>query len=119
MAGFDYNRAVSTADRLIKKFGQKGKLRRYTSTGSKANPSPRTPHDVDAVFAVTTFNYRQVDGTRVLATDKLIYVSVKGMAEKLDPSYSVVASDGEYKIVNVDALNPGGINVYYKVQARK
>lgn len=120
MASFDYARAVATADRLIKKFGQDGKVRRPTATGPGYKPTLGTPDDYDARFAVISFALKDVDGARVLATDKKVYLSAAGLAVEPTTSDKLVEADGkELKIVEVTPLKPAGAVVFYAIQARR
>ena len=120
MSTFDYARAVATADRLIKKFGQAGKVRRPTTTGPGYKPTAGAPDDHDARFAVIKFALKDVDGTRVLVTDKKVYLSAAGLPVVPTASDKLVEADGgELKIVAIEPLKPAGTVVFYEIQARR
>jgi hypothetical protein len=119
MSGFDYSRAQATADRLIKRYGQLGKLRRMVKSGPAYAPT-LTPVDVDAKFAVLDYETDQIDGTRILVTDKMVYLSAVGLTVEPKPGMALVESDGGlYNVVDVDTLKPGAVVVYREVQVRR
>lgn len=120
MAAFDYSRSLATANRLLERFGQAGTLRRPTSSGTAYNPTAGSPTDQAATFVVIEYSRSEVDGTRILATDKRVLLA-KG-ALTLDPTTSdqIVESGGAvFKIVNVQPLNPGGTVILYDLQVRR
>ena len=64
MAKFDYGRSKNTAHRLIDKFGAAGAILRWPNY----TPDPIT-------LAVVAYDNRQIDGNRILASDKRILIS--------------------------------------------
>lgn len=120
MTAFDYARSKASADRLLARFGQTGAVRRTPQTGTGYNPTDGTPVNHTAVFAVIDYSSRDIDGTRVLATDKLIIMGVGTLT--ITPAITdllVEANGGVYKIVNVSPINPAGTVVAYEIQARR
>ena len=121
MTAFDYTRTLATANRLIERFGQLGAVRRPgTPTGPSYDPTPGTPTYDPARFVITAYEARDVDGTRVLATDKKALVapgtlpSAPGLADKL------VEADGTvWNIVDVETLKPATTALLHTVQVRK
>ena len=115
MAGFNYARAVNTADRLIKRFGQSGKL--LSSTATTGKPT-FTPHDVSLV--VLDYRVDQIDGERIRANDRQIYVATKGLAVEITPEDRIQDAAGSiYEIIApVMPLNPAGTTVFYQIQGR-
>jgi hypothetical protein len=131
MATFNYARSINTADRLIKKFGQLGAIRRTIAGGGPSrNPGPATFEFYRVSLAVLEYDVREVDGTNILSTDKQVYVSVKGFSLVIEPSKDAVVLGGtwvaaQYQggqvmtiIPPVKQLNPAGINVFWELQAR-
>lgn len=119
MTAFDYSRSVATADRLIKRFGQSGFLRRFTSTGPPSNPT-QTPANHAATFAVLAYTNRQIDGTRILATDQLVYLSAVGLAVTPKLTDKLVDAAGVvYNIILITPFSPAGTVVYYEIQIRR
>lgn len=121
MTAFDYSRPQATAERLIGRFGQTGAIRRPgTATGPKHNSTPGTPTDHAARFAILDFTAREVDGSRVLASDKKALVSPVGL--EIDPTTSdslVDAGGSAWKIVGVETLRPAETTVLITLQVRK
>ena len=120
MAAFDYDEMVDLADELVAEFGQTGAVRRTPQTGTGYNPTDGTPVNHTAVFAVIDYSSRDIDGTRVLATDKRVIMGVGALT--ITPATTdllVEAGGGVYKIVNVSPINPAGTVVAYEIQARR
>jgi hypothetical protein len=118
MAGFNYGRAQNTADRLIKKFGGAGVILKFVApVDSRSKP---TYTRVPVALVVIDYNNRQVDGTRILATDKQIFVSAKSIAEITPDDRVEDASGATYEIVPpVKLLDPSGSkNVLFEIQGR-
>lgn len=119
MSGFDYARSQATADRVIKRYGQLGKLRQMVKSGPAYDPT-LTASDVDAKFAVLEYETSQIDGTRILSTDKMVYLSAVGLAVEPKVGMALVESDGGlYTIVDTDELKPGSVVVYRELQCRR
>lgn len=118
MTGFDYGKSRATADRLLKRYGQAGAIRRTADTGTAWDPTVTTT-DHAAIFAVMDYAENMVDGTRILATDKLVYLSAKGLTIEPTPSDVMVIGGAAYAIVNVKPLAPAGVVVLYEIQARR
>jgi len=119
MSAFDYGRSVETADRLIARFGQEGVLRRPgTATGPAYNPTIGAPVDHDATFVVMSFTNAEIDGTRVLATDKKILLAKGALTITPALSDKLVIAGKEHAILNSTPLAPAGIVVLYEIQAR-
>ena len=120
MSVFDYARSKASADRLLARFGQTGSVRRTPQTGTAYNPTDGAPVDHPVTFVVTEFSAREIDGTRVLASDKKALVAVGALS--ITPGTADLLLDPEvpgYKIVKVDPLNPGGTVVVYQMQVRR
>lgn len=108
MATFNYARAVQTADRLIRKFGSDGALRRM------ANNYAAEPIKV----ARLNYDQRQIDGTRIKAEDVLFYVSTVGIGD-ITVDDRILFDGDDYEIVPpVRQLSPAGTNVYWEIQGR-
>jgi hypothetical protein len=118
---FDYARAKATADRQIQRFGQTGSLRKAgTPSGAAYNPTPGTPVDHAARFAIVAFEQREIDGTRVLATDKKAILAKGALTvEPLPGDHLVDAASVVYSVVDVMPLNPAGTVVMYELQVRR
>lgn len=120
MSAFDYGRAQNTADRMLTRFGQTVRiLRPVKSSGEDYDPTIGTPTRYDAAGAVMTYRNAEIDGTRVLAGDKKVLVSAKGLG--ITPATSDKLSIGgvSHAIVDVMPFAPAGTVVYFEIQARK
>lgn len=113
MTTFDYARAAKTAERLIAKFGQAGTLRRPTDTGQDYKSTPGAPTNRPCKFVVLAYEAREIDGTRILATDKrALYSGPEPLT-----SDELVEVDGKaYKIKVVNQLKPATTVIYYDLQ---
>lgn len=121
MTAFDYARPLATANRLIERYGQNGFVRRPGApSGPPYNPTPGAPVNHDARFVVTKFEAREIDGTRILATDKKVLMSPGTLT--IDPASTdtlVEANGATWKIVAVETLRPAETTLLYTLQVRK
>lgn len=118
-ARFDYSGPLATADRLIDRFGQDGLIRRETpGVGPAYDPGEPTTTDYPAVFAVTAYDNRLIDGSTILATDKRVLMSA---SVEIEPRAGdlLVQSNGEIlSIVDADPLKPAETVLMWTLQAR-
>lgn len=120
MAAFDYSRALATANRLIARYGQAGYVRRPTTSGSAYNPTPGVPVDHAAVFAVLDYENKDIDGTRILATDKKVLMAPGSLTITPTTTDLLVEADASvYKIIDVKPTKPAATTVLYTIQARR
>lgn len=115
---FDYAHTRAVAERLIKRFGQVGALRRTVNDDDPFNPG-QTTTDYACTLAVLDYSKRDVDGTLIRQTDQLVYVSTAGLALSPTPTDKLVIGGAVMTIVNVKPLSPAGLVVFYEVQVRK
>lgn len=115
---FDYARPKATADRLLTRYGQAGKLLKYTKSGPAYDPVITWPEH-DCTFAVMEYANREVDGTRVLATDKKVILAKGSLS--VDPTTADKLKIGtvEHSIIRVEPLAPGGVTVMFTLQCRR
>lgn len=120
MTAFDYAKTAQTALRLIERFGQTGAVRVKGSTGPAHNPTPTPPTDHPARIVITNFEAKDIDGTRVLATDKKALVAAAGLAVEPSPAHLLLEEDGKsFTIVAVETLKPATTPVVYTCQVRR
>jgi hypothetical protein len=122
MTAYDYARAKATADRLIEKFGQLGAVRRTGApTGPEYDPTPGVDVDHPARFAIMDYMASEIDGTRVLATDKKALLAVGSLTITPALDDKLVEADGTvYKIIPpLKPLSPAGTVVMYEIQCRR
>lgn len=125
----DYQRFVKMADRILARWGQVGTLQRPRTTGGQINPTPTTPLTTSALFAVLDFEADQIDGTRIKATDKQVYLAPARTADGVltplgfDPSTTdelIEAEGGKpFKIVSVETIKPASTVCLYILQVRR
>lgn len=118
MPTFDYARARATAEKLIAKFGQAGVIRRVTTSGPDYDPIIST-EDHACTLVDLDYDERQIDGTLIMRGDRMVYLSTKGLSIRPELSDKVVIGDVEHAIKNVMPLAPGGVTVFFQLQARK
>lgn len=119
VGSFDYSRLAATAQRLLARFGKAGKLERPTWTGPKHSPVEGPPTIYDAVFVVGNYSSREVDGTRILQTDKKLIIAPSLAVE---PKLSDLLDDGEpvrLKIMDVKTIRPATRTLAYIAQVRR
>lgn len=122
MTSFNYARAKATADRLIERYGQLGAIRRTGApTGPEYDPTPGVDVDHPARFAMLDYEATEIDGTRVLATDKKALLAVGSLTITPALDDKLVEADGTvYKIIPpLKPLSPAGTVVMYEIQCRR
>jgi hypothetical protein len=116
MAHFNYTKSKGTARGLLQKFGQSMTLRRTATTGSDPwNPGSGATTDYDTIGASMSYALRHVDGSMVQRNDKRILLYSEEAPALTD---TLVFGGVTHTIINVQPLSPGGVTVYYEVQAR-
>lgn len=120
MPSFDYTRAAATAERLIRKFGAPGAIRRETpGSGPSYDPGEPTVTDYAAHIVLTAYSNREIDGQRILSTDRKVLVEPAIGVEPTTLDLLVTADGATLTIVNVDLLRPATTTVLYVLQVRK
>lgn len=122
MTAFDYARPLATANRLIERYGQLGAIRRTSEpTGPDYDPTPGAVVDHPARFVMIEFSANEIDGTRILATDKKALVSPGSLT--IDPATTdhLVEADGTvWNIIPpVQTLRPAETTLLYTLQVRR
>lgn len=112
-----YTRAEATARRLIDKYGKSAELVRQEQSGP-----PHAPVVAPVVHAckVADIGYSITNrtGTHIQAGDK---VGLMSTSVAVEPAMSdVLRIDGaDYRFVDLQPLNPGGLVVLWEYQARR
>lgn len=120
MTGFDYARAAATAERLIAKFGATGAIRRETpGSGPSYDPGEPTITDHPARLVISAFSNREIDGQRILSTDKKATVEPAIGIEPKTTDLLVDADGSTFTIVHVDVLRPATTTLLWKLQVRR
>jgi hypothetical protein len=123
MANATYTRFQATADRLIKKYGQVGAIKRKPA--GTIDPilgegdTPPESQSFPAKLVPMTYDQRYVNGTSILTTDRQLYISSAGLA--VVPQVGDIATAGgiDYVIVAADPNNYDGLtSVVFICQGR-
>lgn len=113
---FDYSRAKDIAYDLIERFGTK--LTYSRDTGETYDPSSGTVTSTTESYTADTvwldYSKEEVDETIVLRGDARLLVAG---TVKVDDRVSFKGSD--WRIVDVNPLEPGGVELYTEAQARR
>ena len=117
MAGFNYARARATAERLINRYGQDGAIRRIVESGPAWDPV-LTPEDMACRLVDLNYEEKNIDGTLIKRGDRMVYLSTAGLTIEPQLSDKVLIGGVEHSIQNVLPLSPGGIIVFWQIQAR-
>lgn len=118
MAAFDYDKARSTAERLIAKFGQKGSVRRITNSGPDYDPV-QTSEDFACSFVDLDRSQAHVTDTLIQRGDRMIYLSTEGLSITPTLADKVLIGGIEHAIVDIQLLSPGGTVVFWQLQVRR
>lgn len=119
VGSYDYSRLAATVERLLKRFGVAGQLERPTWTGPKHSPVPGPPLGFPAIFVVGNFSNREIDGTRILQTDKKVIIAP---SIAITPQLSDLLNEGEpgrLKLMDVKTIRPATRTLAYIAQARR
>ncbi len=117
MSTFDYARAETTAQRLIKRFGQAVTLTKTTDALIAYDPKQtETSYTVQA--AQLNYNEKDIDGTLIQTDDRLVYISTEGLAVIPEVDDTLTINSVDLNIISIMPLAPAGTVVYWKVQVR-
>ena len=111
MTTFDYAKSARTSERLLRKFGAVGAIRRTTTEGGSSF-EPGTE-------VITAYSSRDIDGTRIMATDQKALLEPALGIEPTTSDLLVTADGSTLTIVNVDVLRPSTTTVLWKLQVRR
>lgn len=115
-----YTRIAATSQRLIRKFGVRGAIRRQTpGSGPSYDPGAPTITDHPAHIVLTEYSNREIDGQRILSTDRKALVEPAIGIEPTTSDLLVTADGATLTIVNVDLLRPATTTILYTLQVRK
>ncbi len=126
MASFDYAKSVATADRLIRKFGQTGAIRRTVMGGDPWDPEP-VETDYPCILVVVEYTLRERESSLIEMNDKRVLISVEGLNLPALPDEpksenvvtvadKVVVDGAAHEIKRVDPLKPGPVVVMFNCQ---
>lgn len=119
MSAFDYGRLRQVADSKIARFGQEAVLSRPTSTGPAHNPVEGEPDTYSVRIVVETYRQNEIDGTRVLRSDLKVMMSKGALAIEPETTDQLLIGGQAHAIVDVRPVSPGGVVLYFEIQARR
>jgi hypothetical protein len=68
---------------------------------------------------VVEYGLREIDGSRVLATDKKVLLAKKALAIEPTTADKLLIGGVSHSVVNVRPVSPAGIVVMWEIQARR
>lgn len=115
---FDYGEMQDVAAELIEEFGSTGQLIKLAVADPDYGGVP-TPTPYTVTLVPMKFEARYIDGSTILNTDILVYISSKGLAVKPELPDRVVVNSVRYSIVSIDPNNyNAATDVVYVVHCR-
>jgi hypothetical protein len=121
MTAFDYSRPLATANQLIERYGQLGAVETPGERmGPAYDPGEPVPTSTPARFVIVGFEAKEIDGSRVLATDKKALVAPGVLTADPTPADRLVEANGvSWSIVGVDTLRPAETTLLFTLQVRR
>jgi len=124
-------RAREAAHRILRPIAQGGKGQAVglikaghapynPATGSGA---PLAPEELAACGLELKYSLREIDGTKILATDRMFMLSALGVdGQPITPPVSgmrlVYASGASRRILDVEGFEPAGLAIHFFLQLR-
>ncbi|RZJ47429.1 MAG: hypothetical protein EON87_00920 [Brevundimonas sp.] len=111
---------AATAKEMITEFGAPGAIRRQSpGAGPSYDPGPPIATDHHATMVMTKFSNREIDGQRILSTDRKALVAPGAEVEPTTSDLLVTADGATLTIVNVEVLRPATTTILWKLQVRQ
>lgn len=119
MPTFDYDDMAETAAELIEEFGFETQLQFPAGiTGPKHNPTKGEPVDLDVVVCRVKLRQNEADGQRIVLTDSKLLLSPAGVTVDPTTAASLKLKGAWRKVVAVEPVNPGDVDVFWKLYVR-
>lgn len=112
---FNYPGLQATATRLLTDAGMPMLLREMVSSGPGYDPV-LMPVDHECIGVVGSYRKAEIDGERVLRTDKKVFLTANG--EVPTTKHRLVIEGVPHSIIDVDIKRPAAVALVYIVQAR-
>jgi len=109
LAGFNYAKIQTVADRLITRFGYSGHILRNNTTTYPCK------------LVLTEYTALEVDGVLIQSTDRKILIAAKNLNIEPNPETDVVFGGDTlpWRIIRANRTAPGGVNLLWELQVRK
>jgi len=115
---FNYVEMQTMGTELIQEFGQVGKII-YLTQPNKVFGGKPGENSLDADLVPVSFEQALIDGTNIVNTDRMIYISSVGLPGKPSVNDVAVVSGVRYSILDIDPYNFDGItNVVFAAHGR-
>jgi hypothetical protein len=118
MSAIDYAEIRAEAEIAIAEAGQVAQIRRTSRSGPSYDPITATA-DHDCLLVEVGYTIQQIDGTRIRAGDKRLFVSTAGLSIAPTESDALIIGGVAHEIVRVSPLSPAGTIVFWELQARR
>lgn len=116
---FDYGPMAAAAAEMLREYGRAAVLRR-TGPGNGPDHNPgEVVTDYACTAFVSRFRQNEIDGARVLATDKLVLMAPDVEVSPLPGDLIVEADGATLTVVDSTPVKPAGVVVLHRVQARR
>jgi len=118
---FNYSGMAATAQRLVQQFGRAITVRKPTVTANDADiPSDVTVTYTDYSVTGAVIEYRadQIDGTQIMAQDRMCLIAGADLSVAPEPDWRVVDDSKTYTVIEVERTGPGGTEVLYTLHLR-
>ena len=109
-----YDKALSTAEKMINKYGRTSYLVSITKSGVDYDPVI-TETEVEIKLLESRFSVNEIDGTLIKTDDKKFLI-----AGSVAPTIEMKIKDNgkSYSIINILETKPGNKLILSKIQAR-
>lgn len=123
----EYDSAVALALRLLTKKGQEAILRAIAPAAGADpampwRPGQSVPTDQTVRMVFVAYKRQYIDGTQVQTGDQRVIMpatDTSGAAVAPTADMLIVRSAETWRIITVEAVNPGGQPIVYKCQVRR
>lgn len=117
-----YTRLQATANRLIARYGSSSGASLNepgTPSGDPFNPTMGAPTQHAVTVVVTMYSKREIDGQRILATDKKVFIAPGDGSMDPQTSWSLTIGAVTYQIITISPMQPGDIVLLWEAQCRR
>lgn len=116
---YDYSRLVATAKRLLEKFAQDMTLQAASTPGYDPSTGGTSGSQISETKPGVIFPYKNgitaMQESLILTGDQQVFILLDNPPK---PTDKLQVGSRQYSIVNVKAIEPGGVTVLYELQVR-
>lgn len=116
---FDYTSLIATAKRLLERFGQDMTLQAVTAPSYDPSTGGTSGSQVSETKPGVIFPYKNgitaMQESLILAGDQQVFILLDAAPK---PTDKLQVGSRQYSIINVKAIEPGGVTVLYELQVR-